>query len=291
MLSFASAFLVCLSSPAFAADKEPFHQGWLDRDLQLIRKTKLALGPSFAQGADIEKFLKDLKPSDVRDDRDLGCGIRQVHMALYGGYTTIWMSVAVVEKKVVAMNCVESTSGSPWSRIAPALLKAWGDPQPVQDADSLKIAAYIDLKVIDDAAAREFGSVKIESPPGALQQPFALLTSPLEQTDVGEACYIGGEKPSGREAIEKLISADRYDLVRAVLRGPSPEGRAYAALALNTAKKALPDDVAVEDKLKKLNLKIHVCHGCLVSTETFSEVLLEKRYSPLSPGSSKFRRF
>lgn len=270
--------LACLLSPGIAAEKETFHQDWLDRDLELIHQTKLALGPSSAQGVDIDNFLKILHPSSVRADRDLGCGIRQVRLALYGGYSTIWMNLAVVEKKVVALNCMQSGSPDSWSRIAPTLEKAWGNSPYKQEEHSLKLASYIDHKIIDDLTARAFGSVQIALPQGGLEEPFALLMSPLEESDVGNGCYVGGDKPEGRIAMEKLTEAGRYDLLRAILRGPSPEGRAYAALALNKDKKASADDIAVQDKLRNLKVPIHVCHGCMVSTETFDEVMAEKRY-------------
>jgi hypothetical protein len=215
-------------------------------------------------------------------------------MALYGGYTTIWINVAVVDKKIVAMECSQSTSSfDVWSRVAPELQKAWSElikpgMKPLKNDDrALKVAGYIDRKIIDDATAHQLGATKFSAPGEALEESFSLLMSPLAESDVGERCYFEGQKPPGRKAIETLVEADRYDLIRAILRGPSPEGRAYAALALNDTRNASADDVLVEDKLKKLNVKVHVCHGCIVSTETFNEVMTEKRSNPLSSADRK----
>lgn len=287
---FSAFWLSVLTLSVGAADNGKINQDWLNRDVALITKTKVALGPSYANGGDIDDFLKVLSPS-VREERALGCGIRQVSMALYGGYTSIWINVAVVDKKIVALECKQSDSGSIANRIAPDLLKAWGSVPIKKVDDYIRVTSYVDRHIVDSVTEREFGSVKIASSPDALDEPFALLMSPLEQTDVGEGCYDGGEKPAGRTAIEKLVEAGRYDLIRAVLRGPSPEARAYAALMLNREKKASPDDLAVEDKLRKLNVPIHVCHGCIVSTESFDQVMLEKRYDPSPRASSKSRAF
>lgn len=260
-----------------AAKSERVNPSLLSSDVDLVQRTKNALGPSFARGQNLDDFLRVLMPSDIRDDRDLGCGIRQLRMALYGGYTTIWINVAAANNKVVALECTQSTSSDTWSQISNDLQKAWGVNPVKRDERSLTLVSYIDRKIVDEATVRQLGGFKITAAPGAqLDEPYALLTSPLEACDVGEACYIDGVKPAGRKAIEKLIESGRHDLIRAVLRGPSPEGRAYAALALNSGKLATPEDVAVQEKLKKMNVKIHVCHGCIVSTQSFAEVIAEK---------------
>ncbi len=259
-----------------AAEKK-INPDLLKSDVDLIQRIKSAFGASSAKGEDIDKFLKVVMPSDTRADRLLGCGIRQVCMAVYGGYTTIWLNVAVIDKKIVALDCRQTGYSDSWHQIAPELQKAWGVTPLKQGASSITVAEYVEQKVIDAATAHEFGAAKLASPPGSLEQPFALLMSPLNQSHVGENCYEGGEKPEGREAIEKLSAAGRYDLVRAVLHGPSPEGRAYAALVLNKDKKASAEDLAVEEKLKRLNIPVNVCHGCIVSTESFEQVMAEKR--------------
>ncbi len=220
--------------------------------------------------------------SDVRADRPLGCGIRQVRLAAYGGYTTIWLNVAVIDKKIVALECMQSGFNDSWHQIAPDLQKTWGVAPLKQDEHSMTVAKYTERKVIDQATTPEFGAAKIASPPGALEEPFSLLMSPLEEIRVGESCYDGGEKPEECEAIEKLSAAGRYDLIRAILRGPSPEGRAYAALILHKDKKASADDLLVEEKLKKLNIPVQVCHGCIATTESFTEVMNEKRTGSLA---------
>jgi hypothetical protein len=286
------AILASSSISAFAANRqEQINQDLLNSDVAMIHRTKSSLDASSAQGADFDNFLKLLSPSDVRDNRDLGCGIRQFRMACYGGYTTIWVNAAAIDKKLVALECVQSGSSSTWSRIEPDLEKAWGKAPLKKDDSSITISTFVDRKLIDAATSREFGVVKVATPPAPLDEPFSFLMSPLEETHVGEVCYYEGTKPAGRKALEKLVDAGRFDLIRAVLRGPSPEGRAYAALALNRDSKATPEDLAVEDKLKKLNIKIAVCHGCIVSTEPFTEVLMEKHLEPANPPSSKSRQF
>lgn len=265
-----------LAVSADAAEKK-INPDLLKSDVDIVQRTKSALGATLAKGEDLDKFLKVVMPSDTRADRPLGCGIRQVRMAVYGGYTTIWLNVAVIDKKIVALDCMQSGYSDSWHQIEPDLKKAWG-VTPIKQGDrSITVAEYVEQKAIDDATAHELGAAKVGLPPGALEQPFALLMSPLKESHVGESCYDGGEKPEGREAIEKLSAAGRYDLIRAILRGPSPEGRAYAAIVLNKDKKASAEDLAVEEKLKRLNILVTVCDGCIVSTKSFEQVMAEKR--------------
>lgn len=271
-----SALLSLLAVSASAAEKK-INPDMLKTDVALVQRIKGALGASIGKGEDIDKFMKVVMPSDVRVDRALGCGIRQVQMAVYGGYATVWLNVAVIDKKIVALDCKQSGFSDSWTQIAPDLQKAWGITPLKHDERSITIAEYVESKDIDAATTHVFGATKVASAPGSLAEPFALLMSPLKELNVGETCYFAATKPEGCEAIEKLSAAGRYDLIRTILRGPSPEGRAYAALILNKENKASPDDLVVEEKLKKLNIPVSVCHGCAISTESFTEVLAEKR--------------
>lgn len=274
--TFGAIWLSILTISVSAAERK-INPDLLKSDVDMVQRIRSALGASSAKGEDIDRFKGVVIPSDVRTERALGCGIRHVRMAVYGGYTTIWLSVAVIDKKIVALDCMQSGSSDSWHQIAPDLQKAWGVTPLKQDAHSITVAQYVEQKAIDAATTHDLGAVKIASPPGSLEQPFALLMSPLKESHVGQSCYEGGSKPEGCEAIEQLGAAARYDLIRAVLRGPSPEGRAYAALMLNKDKKATPDDLVVEEKLKKLNIPVQVCHGCIVSSQSFEQVMAEKR--------------
>jgi hypothetical protein len=79
--------------------------------------------------------------------------------------------------------------------------------------------------------------------------------------------------PPGRQETAALVAAGRFDLLRAVLRGLNPEGRAWAAHALLEHQKAGtkldPADAAAIEKLRALPLKTHLqlrlrsLHGAL----------------------------
>jgi hypothetical protein len=259
------------AKPAFKLNKE-----WLRKDLELAQTIDPIIKEPLIE---IDPFLARLKASDTRVDRSIGFGLRQLQLVRYGGYTTVWIHLVALEKRIVAIECVQSADNENWVHIAPVLRKAW-TRTPVEVTDSnTTLIHYVDRTRIDQVLIRELGNPPKTSASGAYEKSFNLLLSPLEHLDVGESCYITGERPRGRIAIEQLIKARRFDLIRAILRGPSPEGRTYAALALIRAKNLTADDDTVVRKLKTLDIPIQVCRGCRISTETFADVILDKPHS------------
>lgn len=263
--------------PVSAADTKALNSEWLRSDIALAQKTKSALGTDNARNADLSAFLKRLGPSKEPEARDLGSGIKQLSFPLPGGYSSIWFSVAAIDKKIVALECTELISRDWWDQVAPEIQKAWGSTALKRSKNGFEVASYIDKALVNKISEREFGAVKTSAIPADLQSSFDTLTSPLERMDVGSSCYIDGGQPRGKEAIEVLKKANRLDLIRAVLRSCNPEARTYAALALLELKKAAPDDLAVIDKLKKSTMQINVCHGCIVSSQTFADLLREQQ--------------
>jgi hypothetical protein len=78
--------------------------------------------------------------------------------------------------------------------------------------------------------AAVLGRAPETGPPEDLSNAYERLASPLEHLVVGK-----GAEGWGYEEMSALLHAKRYDLLKQVLRGPNPEGRAYAALALQAA--------------------------------------------------------
>jgi len=102
--------------------------------------------------SDVDQFLLQIKPSDIRDDRSIGFGLRQIRCALYGGYTTIWISLAVLDKTIVALECSQS-GGNPetWARVTSALHGAW--KQVPVESDDMSITNHA-LSLISNKLTR-----------------------------------------------------------------------------------------------------------------------------------------
>ena len=106
--------------------------------------------------------------------------------------------------------------------------------------------------------------------PDELKKSFDYLTSPLDCTALGGS--------DGEMAIAALVKANRVDLIENVLRGFSPSGRVYAAMALLKLSKKnqvvlSPDIVTTIEKVRNSDLEITTVRGCLVSRRPANEIL------------------
>ena len=250
----------------------------------------------------LDEFLAHLGTYGTRVDRPIGFDLRQLNVQRSGGYTSISLNLVTLGQKILALECIQSGDTDSWTHISPEILKAWTQ-EPLKDLEDqlakrtdmrVAFARYVDHSKIEELLRLELGAPAQIAPAGALQGVFNLLVYPFDILHVGESCYIGGEKPSGRVAVDQLIKAERFDLIRAVLRGPNPEGRAYAAQALLENKQATAEDKEVIQKLAASTIPIYVCAGCKVYTKSFTEVIKEPRLSKettIFGDKSRSRRF
>ena len=144
--------------------------------------------------------------------------------------------------------------------IAPAARAALGPAfQPIPACAHCSSFWRINYRWLDawaaprDAMSAALGRVPETPPPGTLSTAFERLTSPLERLIVWK-----GSEGHGYEDMEALVQAKRYDLLRQVLRGPNPEGRAYAALALRYAGALDASDRRTVDALRRASPNIAV---------------------------------
>jgi hypothetical protein len=243
---------------------------WQDLDLAMIKATK----PIFAEPfMGLDQFLQRLHANDTRMDRPIAPGLRQLILAKYGGYTTLWICLVAHDDEILGIQCIQSGEPKSWSHILPQMLKTWKMTPIATDDTSITLILYVNQAKLDEILARTLGMQPKACPDEALKGFFGLLVSPFAVTHVGEKCYEFGIKPDGRVAMDTLCTSKRYDLIRAILRGPNPEGRTYAALALLGHDKVDSEDATVIQKLKSLSIPIQVCSGCMVSTEKFADII------------------
>ena len=129
------------------------------------------------------------------------------------------------------------------------------------------------------------GPVVLDGPPlsESLKNAVRLLDSPLLADDsvFGVTCGSASGKLVGRQAIEDIVAAERWDVVRYLLRGLDPVGRLYAAQALMESGKATPGDLRAISTLRSQGTLIQYCGGCEIVKNTMA-ALLPKSPDPRS---------
>ncbi len=103
-----------------------------------------------------------------------------------------------------------------------------------------------------EALARALGVADHETASSELLTAYERLASPFEHLMV----WRGGG--GGDQEAATLQGARRYDLLRSVLRGPNPEGRALAAVALKEAGAITPADRRTMETLAQSPLAVAV---------------------------------
>ena len=134
-----------------------------------------------------------------------------------------------------------------------------------------------------DAMSAVLGRAPDAQPPGELLAAYERLTSPLERLTVWK-----GSVGWGYEEAEALLKAKRYDLLRQVLRGPNPEGRAYAALALRDAGALDSSDRRTVEALRRVSPAIAVVEipgdeGSIERADRFFSELRWPRRAQIGP--------
>jgi hypothetical protein len=275
VLAFTGSRAAAQTPVAPATFQEPgIRQELLDKDLKTIRNLRELLPPGCDRLSKLQlawptRFNDPLSPPN-RGPRDIGQGATDLHTQVSAGYLTCYLDVVAVDDRIAAarVRC-ETTDFLKWNQVKFRILSAWdGQASEGERGAAWRFAAREPLETLTAGLARELGpQVAVEVPAG-LERPYRLLTDPLEPVTFGAACYDGGEPPAGRLAIDALLKADRWDLVRNVLRGGNPEGRVYAAEAFLTRRKAEQaldaDDLRTIRAIHGQATPIEVCEGCVI---------------------------
>jgi hypothetical protein len=264
-----------MSKPlAFAAGPAKPHflnSDWLNKDLELVASLAKHIDKPYPK---LDRFLSQVQGSDTKTHRWIGFELQQVKLAKYGGYTTAWITVVALHEEIVALEIIQSGTQDSWLYVYPQLQKAWKQhaTENVEKA-SLTAVRFVEQGKIDHAIFAELGAPSLFEEAGACERQFELLLSPFDTLDVGKACYFDGVPPPGYSAVKQLINSGRFDLIRRVLRAPTPEARMYAVLSLYDRSDKTEDDKSVIEKLRKMDLPMRVCRGCRISTEKFDDII------------------
>jgi hypothetical protein len=108
--------------------------------------------------------------------------------------------------------------------------------------------------------AVELGAAGELSVPDALARSYSVLTSPSYELELGPMCNFGTKE--GYWEMIDLEHSGRIDLLRSVLRGLNPEGRYFAAFALDQIEGPTGADDSTIERLARLPPEtVAVCNG------------------------------
>jgi hypothetical protein len=258
-----------LALSPIAASQEVLDEDWVAKDVAVARRIAAALPPGDAK---VEDFLKKLAANDTEEDRAIGFGARRLRVALYGGYTTTWVTVIAWNGRVgpVEVFCHEGDEAV-WAVLKDRIAAEYKGRDPAIGATGLRARAG---QQADPAGFRD-ERTKVLGPPAAIDpdpkvaDAYHLLWSPFSNLAYGQMQGEGGDKPDGRVAMESLLAHEQgAALLEDVLRGPNPEGRLYAAEGLLRLGKKLGEQATRDvDWVRKSDVKIHVARGCELSWE------------------------
>jgi hypothetical protein len=269
-------WLAALASLAAAGDA--LNEEWVSKDVAVARRVAEAL-----PAGKIEDFLAKLDASATEEDRDIGFGARRLRLALYGGYTTTWVTVVSWGAGAGPLEawCHEGDAGI-WAALKDRIAAEYGGKAPAVGRTGLRLRVGhpADPEGFRAERARVLGPPAGIDPAPAVADAYALLWSPLSDLAYGHMQGEGGDKPEGRVAMEKLLLHEQgASLLEDVLRGPNPEGRLYAAEGLLRLERKgrKPDERAraAIEWVRTSAVKVHVCRGCEMSWEPAAKPLEE----------------
>jgi hypothetical protein len=262
------AFWLLALAP-IAASGDGLDEEWVEKDVAVARRVAAALP---AEDAKVEDFLRKLGSSNAEEDRAIGFGGRRLRIALYGGYTTTWVTVIAWNDRVgpVEAFCYEGDEGI-WTALKERVAHEYKGRDPAIEAKGLRARAgqQADPKGFGDARSKTLGPPAGIDPDPKVADAYRLLWSPFSDLAYGLMQGEGGDKPDGRVAMEALLAHEQGPaLLEDVLRGPHPEGRLYAAEGLLRLGTKLGEQTARNiEWVRKSDVKIRVARGCELSWE------------------------
>jgi len=263
-----------------AASQEALNEEWVKKDLAVAQRIVAALPATETR---VEEFLGKLDASSTEEDREIGFGARRLRLALYGGYTTTWITVIAWNGRVgpVEVHCYEGDA-KVWAGLRDRIAAQYKGRDPAIGDTGLRarIGHQADPKGFRDGRSKVLGAPLAIDPDPSLDDAYHLLWSPLCDLAYGSMQGEGGDKPAGRLAMEKLLAHEQgANLFDDILRGPHPEGRLYAAEGLlrleKKGRKLDEQERKAIDWVRKSDVKIRVCRGCLMSWEPAATPLEE----------------
>lgn len=270
--------LIFCSGYSFAQEQVPLRPDWLANDYKSVELISLLASPAPLTPQRIRDIL-DLE--DDGEDRDLGFGASTFDIGRGHGYTSLYVEGLVFKGTIGIYKLGIRGSSESWPRIRERIIDLWKQNHGPSFSESETGLVHEEtndsvLLRYKTAVSAELGEMKQGDVPDEFKTSFDYLTSPIGNRAIGDGI--------GEKAIDALVQAKRLDLIENVLKGFNPSGRVYAALALLKLRKGSglvlsPDTISTIAKVSNLDISIHVVRGCLVSSQTASDILSESQES------------
>ncbi len=223
----------------------------------------------------VEELKESLEGEWSIEDDALGFGARRSRFGKGLGYTSIYVDAFSFNGRIGFFEIsVYKPREEDWFLMRKDMIETWtsqGGPPFKEDEYKLFFQKRFD-GVFDPyykTVAEELGAQRSVDVPSELKAAYDYLTSPLNNTRVGDGiCGLHGPVLEGKRSIDLLIKAKRVDLIENVLRGYNPGGRIYAAIALlRMERRGLYLEPAITETIEKvgaLDIPITSCAGCIV---------------------------
>jgi hypothetical protein len=272
-----SVWTLVLASLAHAGD-DALREDWVGLDIGAARRVVGALSET-----KLPKFLEKLGSASTEEDRDIGFGARRLRLAVYGGYTTTWITVVSFDGGVgpLEIDCHEGDT-EVWAALRDRIKAEYKGQEPEMGDRGLRlrVGARADPEGFRKERNKVLGPPLAIDPHPSLEKAYLLLWSPTSDLVYGWMHGEGGDPPEGRDAVERILAHEQGEsLLDDILRGPNPEGRLYAAEALLRLEKKgrrLGEQVRKDiEWVRKSDVKVHVARGCEVSWEAAAIPLKE----------------
>ena len=239
----------------------------LDEDLEQIAALRRGLA---ARPFTVEALLRELDSGGYTyEGGAIGEGARRVVLTLDGGHTTTRVAIfaaapgaggeSAIARLELEQGFEPDIQRQTRDEIEAELYRAWGED--ATELWGLHRVERVDLEL--DAALLGPVPTPAIDPPPELAEAFRELMDAQIQFAVGTGCGFAPFPPRGFVHTSALVTAGRFDLLRAVLRGPNPEARVYAAHALSEHGALEPADAATIAILARLPFQLVTCDGCL----------------------------
>jgi hypothetical protein len=261
--------LATLALATLAGGQDALREDWVAKDVDAARRVAGALSET-----KLPRFLERLGSASTEEDRDIGFGARRLRLAVYGGYTTTWVTIVSWDGGVGPLEAFCHEEAEVWAALRDRIKAEYKGRGPEVGDTGLRVrlGARADPEGFRRERNRVLGPPLAIDPHPSLEEAYLLLWSPTSDIVYGRMQGEGGEPPEGRNAVERILGHEQGPaLLDDILRGPNPEGRLYAAEALlRLEKKGLRLDEQVRksiDWIRESGVKIHVARGCEISWE------------------------
>lgn len=233
-----------------------------------------------AAGAGSVAEIRRAVGHDAEAHRDAGFGGTWMRFRVGGESVTCWIDVVTHRDQLAGIRLRSLGGSDAWKQAARQALGA----KTVVARDGIELRV-VRAPVL--AAYKKEVRAGFEQPPATpwgTPPEIATLTDPWADLTFGASCYEDGGPPAGRKEADALRLAGRVNALDAVLRGPNPEGRLYAAQALLTlASEGAPVPSGLHTAIhivRNLPVRIRSCSGCCVEHRTAGELFGDETFLP-----------